>query len=77
MPRVSLALDYDGSLADSLRAVANLVEEYGDAFLADPASYYSIYNDGSVHGIEIECQSDDQQEVITAVAPAGWDRVEV
>lgn len=77
--RVSLTLEYDGDLADSLRAVASLVEEYGDDFLADPTSFYGIYNDGSVHRVDISDPVDganDQDEVIAAVAPAGWDRVE-
>ena len=51
--RVSLAIDYDGDLADSLRAVANLIEEYGPAFMNDPTSFYGIYNDASVHRVDI------------------------
>jgi hypothetical protein len=55
---ITFSLDYVGDLADSLRAVANLVEEYGDAFFKDPTSYYAIHNAGSVHRIAATDPSD-------------------
>lgn len=51
--RVSLTIDYDGDLADSLRAVAALIEEYGPAFMSDPTAFYGIHNDGAVHRVDI------------------------
>ncbi len=81
--RVSLTIDYDGDLADSLRAVAKLVEEYGPDFMSDPTSFYAIHNDGAVHRVDItdpvaspSVDSDEDGEMIQAVAPAGWDSIE-
>ena len=39
MPKALLTIEYDGSLADSLR---------------DPTAYYTIHNDGAVHRVDID-----------------------
>lgn len=49
----TLTIEFTGDLADSLRAIANLVEEYGPAFLSDPTAFYGIHNDGTVHRVDV------------------------
>lgn len=50
----TLTIEFSGDLADSLRAIANLVEEHGPAFLSDPTGFFSIFNDGAVHRVDID-----------------------
>ena len=54
--RIGFSFDYDGDLADSLRAVAALVDEYGQGFLDNPEGYFCSHNDGAVESIEIDPQ---------------------
>jgi len=44
MPKALVTIEYDGSLSDSLRAIANLIDEYGDQFLSDPTCFFGIHN---------------------------------
>lgn len=50
----TLTIEFSGDLADSLRAIANLVDEHGPAFLSDPTAFFSIFNDGAVHRVDID-----------------------
>ena len=59
--RATLTIDYNGCLADSLRAIANLVEEYGDQFLGDPTAFYGIHNDGAVHRVDIDVEDEEEE----------------
>lgn len=74
---IHFSLDYDGSLPDSLRAVASLIEEYGDDFFRDPTSYFAFHNDGSVNRVDVTDPSEDNpcamsmDEIIALVGDGG------
>ncbi len=56
-----LTIEFSGDLADSLRAIANLVEEHGNAFLSDPTAFFSIFNDGAVHRVDIDIAEESER----------------
>ena len=61
---ITFSLEYDGDLADSLRAVASLVEEYGQDFVDNPDGYVGWYDGGSVHRVEINPERSELSDLV-------------
>jgi hypothetical protein len=73
MPKITIAIDFEGSLADSLRAIANLIDDYGPAFFADAPSFYAIHNDGIINRVEItEVTDESGDDPVDAIDRDVW-----